>query len=300
VLASRKKKMKIKLALICLLLMSSVEAAQFGGASRSSGGGSRPSSGGFGGSSRSSPSFGGASRSSSPTTIQSRSSLPTRMSPSISSPSKSTFGGSSISSSSPKSTFGGSTKTPSPTISTPKSKFGGTTLQDRSNLPTRASPSRPTIYPSSAADKALAEKAKSSGTSFSNRQEATSAFKQKYSNSTTYTSRYSTPPSVWPTHIPRTYSYGNTSYNVIYDVSHGGYGYYRGSAWYFYDALEDAAMLSILMRNNNYYHPPMYSGYDSQPAVYVDNTPTNFGDVIIVLAIILGLVLAVVFISRRY
>jgi hypothetical protein len=60
---------------------------------------------------------------------------------------------------------------------------------------------------------------------------------------------------------------------VAYDRTHGGYGYYVGSRWAYYNALEDAAMLSSLMRRHNYYYNGYYNnGYGAAHAetVYVD------------------------------
>ncbi len=61
---------------------------------------------------------------------------------------------------------------------------------------------------------------------------------------------------------------GGNTYNVYYDYSHRGYGYWMGSTWMAYDAIRDAAMLGVLMDRHDYgvdtystpyYNPPHYS-----------------------------------------
>lgn len=47
----------------------------------------------------------------------------------------------------------------------------------------------------------------------------------------------------------------NHHYTVVYDSGHRGYGYYVGSSWYDYDALDDAYMVARLMTRHSYYYP---------------------------------------------
>lgn len=111
-------------------------------------------------------------------------------------------------------------------------------------------------------DKALASKAKASGTSYTNKKEATSAFKQKYSSQ--YKSKYDTKPTTRPDHIPQTYSSGGKTYNITYNQQYGGYGYMGPSgSWIMYDAMMDVAMMSLLMQRHSYYYP----GVVPQPVV---------------------------------
>lgn len=115
----------------------------------------------------------------------------------------------------------------------------------------------------SAADKKLASKAKSKGTSFKSRKQAVVDFKRK--NSGKYKSTYAKKPDERPKHIPETYKdkSGNT-YNVTYNQDRGGYGYMGPSGrWIMYDAMTDIAMMSLLMRQNDYYYP----GIHPQPMV---------------------------------
>lgn len=109
------------------------------------------------------------------------------------------------------------------------------------------------------ADKALAAKAKKNGTSFKSKADAQKAFKSKYA--TKYTSKYKTKPTTRPSHIPQTTMVNGKSYNVTYNVNHGGYGYMGPlGTWIMYDAMMDAVMMNTLMRNQGYYAPGMNTG----------------------------------------
>jgi len=124
----------------------------------------------------------------------------------------------------------------------------------------RKAPSTRTTKPKptrSAAQQKRYETAKKSGTAFSSKSAATSSFKKKHA--TKYTSNYKTKPTTRPTHIPKNYSSGGKTYNITYNSSRGGYGYMGPSGtWVMYNAMADAAMVSMLMSRNHYY-------YDSTP-----------------------------------
>jgi hypothetical protein len=115
----------------------------------------------------------------------------------------------------------------------------------------------------SAADQALYNKAKTSGTAYTSKASATQAFKTKHASQ--YTSKYDTKPATRPDHIPQTTTAGGKTYNVTYNQQYGGYGYMGPSgSWIMYDAMADAVMMSTLMNRHNYY-------YDRPGAVtYVD------------------------------
>lgn len=82
---------------------------------------------------------------------------------------------------------------------------------------------------------------------------------------------------------------------MVYNRSYGGYGYYVGSSWYYYDAFTDAVILSSLMNRHSYYYPSYGPGYGGGTVVY-DNTPTNGWDFIIFLCVLGGIVfLAILF-----
>lgn len=141
----------------------------------------------------------------------------------------------------------------------------------------------------SAADQALYNKAKTSGTAYTSKSAATEAFKTKHASQ--YTSKYETKPATRPDHIPQTTTVGGKSYPVTHSEQYGGYGYIGPSgSWVMYNALTDAVMMDTLMRRNNYY-------YDRPGAVtYVDTGGGGrwlmwFG-LIVVGIIIVGAILA--------
>jgi len=142
-----------------------------------------------------------------------------------------------------------------------------------------AKPNAPPQAKLSEADRALAEKAKSSGTSFQSRGEATKQFKEK--NADKYTSKYDSEPAKRPEHIPTQTTIENHTYTVVYDHRYHGYGYYEGTRWHSYDPLADAIILSALMAQSSYYvaPPPVYvrpaPQYYTPPAqTYVAPQPT--------------------------
>lgn len=106
-------------------------------------------------------------------------------------------------------------------------------------------------------DKKRYETAVKNGTSFKTRESAVADFKTK--NAVKYTSTFTTEPKKRPTYIPMKYRSSNgSSYDVVYDPTQRGYGYWNGGgpglgAWMAYDALSDTAMLNSLMAKNNYY-----------------------------------------------
>jgi hypothetical protein len=133
----------------------------------------------------------------------------------------------------------------------------------------------------------LADKAKQSGTSYQSRGDAEKSFQEKHAIQ--YASKYAAEPPKRPEHVPQTTTVGGNAYNITYDRGRGGYGYYAGSEWYFYDAMRDAAMLSILMDRNNYYYPrPAYA-----PVEYVGVD----GSGAVVLLVVLGGVILVIIVA---
>jgi hypothetical protein len=122
--------------------------------------------------------------------------------------------------------------------------------------------------PQSTVERSKYEAASKSGTVFKTRESAISDFKTKKAN--TYTSKYTAEPTTRPSHIPQTYKSNGTSYNVTYNQSVGGYGYWNGGGpglgtFMLYDALSDAVMLNTLMDRDNYYvgnAPSVDNDYD--------------------------------------
>lgn len=267
-------------ALLLCISFSSNTYAQRGGGSRGGGGG-RPSV--------SHPSY----RPSTPSRSPSRSSYsaPSHTSKSISTPSKS----SSYSSASKPSSSSKVSKPSAPSHSAaPASKSTMTSSGGRNSSLFSSNSSKPsTTFTSSntkprppptpvsssgrnasisktiskndlsPSEKALYERAKQGGTVFSSREQAVENFKQKYSQQ--YPSSFKQEPKSRPNYIPSTYSTtvpGSTArtYNIIYDTSYGGYGYWTGGSnglgnFILYNAIND----SLLRQKGYYYGPTVYS-----------------------------------------
>ncbi len=106
------------------------------------------------------------------------------------------------------------------------------------------------------ADRALATKAKSSGTLFSSRDDAVKDFGNKYSPQ--YTNKFVSEPSQRPSYIPNSTTVNGQPVNIIYNSGFGGYGYWLAGSWIMYDVMRDAAMADTLMRRHNYAYGPDY------------------------------------------
>jgi len=117
-----------------------------------------------------------------------------------------------------------------------------------------AAPAKKTVAPKrSSAQEAAYKKAAKSGTAFKSKKAATADFKSK--NASKYKSSYATKPATRPDYIPQTTSVGGNSYNVSYNAGYGGYGYMGPmGTWVMYDAMADAATLSLLMSRQGYYY----------------------------------------------
>ena len=163
------------------------------------------------------------------------------------------------------------TSTPSSSSSSSSSSWGGKSSSaglttsgargakpaDSSSEATSSKSATASTASMSKADKALYEQAKTKGTAFKTRDEATSAFKQQ--NESKYQNQFASEPTRRPDHIPEYYnSPSGTRYSVGYRPELGGYGYYDSSLgrWMLYSVMADAAMTSLLMRNHGYYHGP--------------------------------------------
>jgi cytoskeletal protein RodZ len=157
---------------------------------------------------------------------------------------------------------GGGSRSFSRPSSSRTSRPSSSRTSTRSTKP--SSSKRTTTAPKrTAAQQKSYEKAKANGTAFKSKSAATSAFKQK--NASKYTSTYKTQPATRPSHIPQTTKVGNSNVNVTYNVNQGGYGYMHPTlgTWMMYDAMTDAVMLSMLMKNNHYHYDPV----PARPAV---------------------------------
>jgi hypothetical protein len=103
-------------------------------------------------------------------------------------------------------------------------------------------------------DVALERKAIQSGTAYKTKDAAMSDFKSKYADK--YPNKFTSEPSTRPDYIPRTYSDGGSTYNIVYNNGFGGYGYYNAlGVWMTYNIMTDAIMMNSLMHRHNYYYP---------------------------------------------
>ena len=97
----------------------------------------------------------------------------------------------------------------------------------------------------STTDRRVLDKARSQGTMYRSRNEATTAFRSKFGNQ--YTSKYPTRPATRPSHVPRRTTVNGQQYDVRYNQQYGGYGYMAGGGWRPYSVWGDAAMMGMLM-----------------------------------------------------
>jgi hypothetical protein len=273
-------------ALVAILVLASATELRARGSSSSSSGSSHSSSG-FGHSSSSSSSGRSSSWGSSSSSSHSSSwgSSPSHSSSSGSSGSSSSsgsagFGSSTSGSSGRSSSWGSSTSTVhagsssgssggASTSSGPSGSTGSTSSSSwGTSTPRAASAGHYESARLSAADRALAEKAKSAGTQFQSRDDAVREFRASYGR--TYTSNFASEPATRPDYIPSTTIVGGRTCNVIYHPAYGGYGYFSDGQWNVYDAMVDAAVADSLMRRHDYYYEPVETYYPVaySPAAY--------------------------------
>lgn len=186
----------------------------------------------------------------------------------------SSFGSSrSFSSRSTRSAFGSSRAT------TTRSSLAGTRgVSSRSNT---ASVSR-----------AQYQRSRAAGTTFQNRSQAESAFRQR--NSGQFSSRYQTQPSTRPGHIPQSTRVDGRNVNVAYNTGLGGYGYMHPTlgTWMMYNAMTDAAMMGMLMSRGGYY-------YGGAPGTYRGGGGNFFTGLILIMLIIVVMRMLLGSTSRR-
>ena len=96
-------------------------------------------------------------------------------------------------------------------------------------------------------------RARTQGTVFQSRNDAQRAFERDSTNK--FPSTFSREPANRPNYIPSTTAVDGQNYDVRYNPRYGGYGYMRNGSWVGYSALRDVAILSMLMRQNNYVYP---------------------------------------------
>lgn len=195
---------------------------------------------------------------------------------------------SSRSSSSRSSGWGSSSRRSTPSRTSTWGSSNRTSSPLTSSFSTSGSRSQTQTTRRSAADQRLYDKAKASGTAYSSKSAATTAFKSKYGNQ--YTARYASKPATRPDHIPQSTSVGGRTYPIEYNQRYGGYGYMGPSgSWVMYDAMADAAMLSMLMSRNHYYYdqPGMFYARSGGPGTALLLTGITFAALICASAVYL-------------
>ena len=166
----------------------------------------------------------------------------------------------SFSSRSTRSAFGSSSRT-----STTRSTLSGTRgVSSRSNT--------------SGVSRSQYDRSRAAGTTFQNRSQAESAFRQR--NAGQFPSRYATQPSARPSHIPQSTRVDGRNVNVTYNAGLGGYGYLHPTlgTWILYNAMTDAVMMSALMSRGGYY-------YGGAPGTYYGGGGGFFTGLILILLI---------------
>lgn len=145
----------------------------------------------------------------------------------------------------------------------------------------------------SGVSRAQYDRSRAAGTTFQNRSQAESAFRQR--NAGQYSSRYTQQPATRPSHIPQSTRVDGRNVNVTYNAGLGGYGYLHPTlgTWILYDAMTDAAMMSVLMSRGGYY-------YGAAPGTYYGGGG-GFINGLLVIALIVGIAwLMLRSVGRRY
>ena len=130
-----------------------------------------------------------------------------------------------------------------------------------------------------AVSRAQYQRSRAAGTTFQNRSQAESAFRQR--NAGQYPSRYRSQPASRPGHVPQSTRVDGRNVNVTYNAGRGGYGYLHPTlgTWIVYNAMTDAAMMSVLMSRGGYY-------YGGAPGTYYGGGGSFFTGLILILLIV--------------
>jgi len=137
------------------------------------------------------------------------------------------------------------------------------------------------------------QRSRAAGTTFQNRSQAETAFRQR--NAGQYPSRYRSEPSSRPSHIPQSTRVNGRNVNVSYNAGLGGYGYMHPTmgTWMMYSAMSDMAMMSMLMNRGGYY-------YGGAPGTYHGGGGNFFTGMILILLIVGLMWVLLGSASRRY
>jgi hypothetical protein len=158
--------------------------------------------------------------------------------------------------------------------------------------------------PISATDKKRIAAARTSGNYYTDKKSAQAKFKKEYGAK--YTSSYKTKPATRPEHIPQTYSSGGKSYNITYNVNHGGYGYMGPSgSWIMYDMMADQVMYNRYRRHHGYVMESDYYNVTHRPVVTrtVHEKPTStagaVAGIVITLIVVGGIIFLFIYLNKK-
>ncbi|MCH2205698.1 MAG: hypothetical protein MK132_07495 [Lentisphaerales bacterium] len=167
-----------------------------------------------------------------------------------------------------------------------------------SNKTTSKTPTTGSQRKTSSADKALAQKSNQTRKTYSSRSEAVRSFEK--ANKEKYTSTYKTKPGTRPSHIPQQTTYNNRPYNVDYNPTFGGYGHFGPSgAWIAYSVFRDAAMMSMLMRSQNYHYTSPMTSSGHHNSHYVQQRRGSSIGSIIGFMFFMGIITVSIFVIRQ-
>ncbi len=182
------------------------------------------------------------------------------------------------------------------------SGWGSSTPTRSSSTPRAGWGSSSTTQPRlSTADRNLYQRAKTNGTSFSNRTDAVSNFKSRYAGQ--YPTSFAREPSSRPSYIPQTTMVGGRNVTIIYNSGYGGYGYMNPltNAWIMYDLWSDHVMMDRMMYNQGYYYGASPMGY-GPPVVYHASSIVGSiigGVVLLIVLIVFIVVIALIVAASR-
>lgn len=165
----------------------------------------------------------------------------------------------------------GSGSSKSPQQDSKKSSWGS----DKSKTPPKTG---------SKTDQAATEKVKSHGKKFDDSPKGRASATEKFrkDNAQKYSAKFKTEPKVRPTYIPSSTLVGNQNVTIVYNSSYGGYGYMDPvmHRWMMYNALADAAMISVLMNRDGY----VFAN---------ETTSTGFFSILIIALVFIALVVVI-------
>lgn len=182
----------------------------------------------------------------------------------------------------------GSSSRSSSRSSSGKSSWGSSRSSTSSSSSSRSifsSSSRRSAPSMPGTTRSMYQRAKMSGTAFSNRDDAVNDFKRKYESR--YPTTFTKEPTTRPDYVPSSMRVDGRDVPVAYDSAHRGYGYYNNSHVFIpFVIWNDTNRTDSLMRRNGYY----YGSYAR---------PNPWGTILMVLLAV-AVVIAIILLVRRY